>query len=417
MKFSRVLFMAAAFSVLAASLPAAAEDDDRFSVLTYNIWGIAGAKQRMVRAEAIGRKLAALDPDIIALEEAFEYRHREVLMKSLEDAGYEITDWRYFRRVYGSGLLFISKYPILESRFEPYRVIGGAADIEWLGGKGLAYLTLDTPWGTLEFVHTHAIARMTPVFDPQGAFIEGDPKQPDRLLHMYQIDRFTRGQRRALGRSVIAAGDFNVSPEMLEYDMLMALTGFENSFDALHPGENPSTFSVKNVFVDDDYSRIDHVFYKNHEGQLGFWVRPVESRVEFVEQFTSPKDDREINYSDHYGLLTVFEAVTEEGGVSPSPKGIEPVTCECACCEARQVDGEAVTIEQGQLAAWHEVARDVFNEAYDEQDRRNELLVPMAKVLAADESALPVTVVVPQGYRKQLERICCSAECGPADSD
>ncbi len=70
--------------IIIAKAPVGADTGPaRFTVLTFNIWGVIwDAEQRTVRAEAIGRRIAELDPDIIALQEVFEPHHRKVLLKA-----------------------------------------------------------------------------------------------------------------------------------------------------------------------------------------------------------------------------------------------------------------------------------------------------------------------------------------------
>jgi endonuclease/exonuclease/phosphatase family metal-dependent hydrolase len=408
----------ALFTVLVflSSRPGRCQEPARLKVLTFNVWGIIGARERNLRMEAIGRKVAALDPDVIAIEEAFEGKHRKILLKSLENNGCDTSNRRYFRNVYGSGLLFISRFPIEEAVFEKYRVIGGARDIEWLGGKGIAWFRLKTPWGPLDFFHTHAIARMTKAFDAEGNYMPGDPKQVDRLLHMHQIDRFVRTHKSRFGRSIIAAGDFNVSPEMLEYQFLVKKTGFENSFDLLHPGENPSTFATENIYVDDEYSRIDHVFFKNYEGTQGFWVRPVESRVEMADRFANPENMKDINYSDHYAVWTEFEVITEDGSVAPSPEGVLSGPCECDECPLEGYDDGVIELSAANYQGWEDLALAEFRESFKKQKRQNQLLIPLAEIVAAHPAAEPATIEIPAELVGTFERDVCAQRCSVADN-
>ncbi len=393
-----------AATIMAQAPASSAGERPTIKVLTFNVWGIVGAKARVKRAEAIGRRIAELDPDVIALEEAFEKRHRKALLESLARSGYRTDHSRYYKNVYGSGLLFISRFPVQEDEFQPYRVIGGWRDIEWLGGKGIAHLELKTPWGPLDFFHTHAIARMTPVFDEQGDYIPGDPKQVDRLLHMYQIDRFVRDKRGPGGRCVIAAGDFNVSPEMLEYQFLIEKTGFENSFDKVHPGGNPSTFSIENVLVKNDYSRIDHVFYKNYDGAEGFWIKPVSSRVEMDSKFEDPKNEKMINYSDHYGLMTEFEVIKEPGRIELSPPGLASSGCACGAGDPPGYMQANIHLTSSNLHQWRHLALAAFEGALEKEERRNKLLIPFARIAVLDDSDLPAEVPLAPGLQRKLER-------------
>jgi len=255
---------------------------------------------------------------------------------------------------------------------------------------------------------------MTRAFDAEGKYMPGDPKQVDRLLHMYQIDRFVRTHKSRFGRSIIVAGDFNVSPEMLEYQFLVKKTGFENSFDALHPGENPSTFSTENIYVDDEYSRIDHVFFKNYEGTQGFLVRPVESRLEMVERFANPKNMKDINYADHYAVWTEFEVVADEGAVPPSPEGVLPGTCDCEECPMEGYSDGVIELSAANFQRWEDLALAEFRESFKKQKRENRLLIPMAEIVAAHPAAEPKKIQIPEEQRTKFEDEVCGASCEEA---
>jgi len=379
-------------------------------VLTFNTWEIISAKERETRAAAMGKRVAELDPDIISIQEMFEERHRKIFLQSLADHGWKPAGSAYFNRLYGSGILFLSKYPILSITFEAYRVNAPWYDIERIGGKGLAHLLLDTPYGRLDYFITHAISRTPAIFDDDGNFIPGDPRQVDRILQMYQIDRFVRALRAPRGRSLIMSGDFNVSPEMLEYPFLVRLTGFESSFELLNPGQNPSTFCKKtDMWVTDEFSRIDHIFFKNFEGQDGFWLRPVLSRVEMTEKFKAP-DGREYNYSDHYGLYSEFEVVTDPAAVKPSPAGLTRNLNACAACAAAASAGDAIALTAENAPAWDDYALWVLGDAYRRKDRTSPLVIPMAEIIAAD-AAGGATVKLSDPARAELKKTRCPQDC------
>lgn len=314
MKLSRLIFtVGLALALLAGA--ARADEAPTLRVLTFNVWGIFSGKIRPYRMREIAKAIATLDPDVIALEEAFAARHRQLILDGLHEAGYPVAGSRYYRKPYGSGVFLISKYPIRSTEFTRYAVQCGPFDIEYYAGKGIQHAVLETPHGPLDFYLTHVLSRTPAIFDAQGNFIPGDPFQTDRILQMAQIDEYLEATRDPQGRSLIAVGDFNVSPEMLEYWVLLKLSGLESSFETLHPGENPSTFSSADNWVTDDFSRIDHIFYKNFAGTRGFAVKPIESRVVLDQKVPGP-DGTPVNLSDHYGFFTVF-AVVETAPPSP----------------------------------------------------------------------------------------------------
>jgi len=348
MKTTRWLIQLLILGLLSTSWAARAEEAKTIRVLQYNVWGIFSSKDKSFRMSESAKAIAALDPDIIALEEAFARKSRKQIVEGLKAAGYPVAGWHYWHKPYGSGVMLITKHPIESLAFEKYQVKSPPFNMEHYAGKGMAHAVLQTPHGPLDFYLTHVLSRTPAIFDEQGEFIPGDPFQVDRILQMYQIDQYVHQTRNPMGRSFIAAGDWNVSPEMLEYHALRKLTGFENSFDLLHPGENPSTFSKNNTFVTEDFSRIDHIFYKNFPGDQGFWVKPIESRVVFQEKVEDPKG-KEINLSDHYGLLTIFKVVDQ---ASPSPDRTP--------------------------------APEAIKQAYEKKDRRSKEVIPVAEELVKE---------------------------------
>ena len=325
MKTRRLLVKALVVGMALIGLKARAEAANTIRVLQYNIWGIFNSKDKSFRMDHIPQAIVALDPDVISIEEAWAGHSREQLISGLKAAGYPIGGWHYWHKPYGSGIMLISKYPIESSAFDEYRLRSPRTNIEHYAQKGLGHAVLKTPYGPLDFYLTHVLSRTPALFDAQGQVIPDDPFRKDRILEMYQIDQYVHQSRNPQGRSLIAAGDWNVSPEMLEFHVLLRLTGFENSFDTLHPGDNPSTFAKTDTWVFDDFSRIDHIFYKNFPGDQGFWVEPIESRVVMTEKVKDPAG-KEVNLSDHYGLLTVFEVVKEaisSPARTPAPEAIQ----------------------------------------------------------------------------------------------
>lgn len=405
MIMTRIFTVLLAGFFLFASFSVADEGGGKIKVLTFNTWGIVKAQQRSTRFEAIGKKIAQLDPDIVAIQEAFTSRHRSLLKKSLEKNGYKIGGWKYFHRAYGSGILFVSKYPIEKIVWKPYVVAGAWNDIEWLGGKGIACVKIKTPYGPLDFFETHAIARMTEIFDAQGNFMPGDYNEVDRHIHMFQIDRIVRDNRTSGGRSMIMAGDFNVSPQMPEYKLLMALTGFENIIDLLHPGENPSTYSAQNPFAAYESSRIDHIFFKNYRGDAGFWLKPILSRVEMYEKFKSPESGEMINYSDHYGVYAEFEVVSDPASGKISPDGLG--ARQPADIKTVNLEGYAngvLTLTRDNVDSWLDFSLKEYREAYNRKNRNNQLLIPLGEIITQSQSTLPVEITLRPQHRPLMEQ-------------
>jgi endonuclease/exonuclease/phosphatase family metal-dependent hydrolase len=344
-------------------------------VLTYNVGGVFVARYRQARTKLIGPAIAELDPDIVVLQEAFNRSHRQMILKGLDASGYEYKQVKYFNHSYkyGSGLMLITKFPVIKTEMEFYSSKGPPLDFENFAGKGIVHAVLDTPDGPLDLYFTHMVARMSPVFDGQGNYIPGDKKINDRILQGHQVSSYIERTRNFENCSLIAVGDFNVSPEMLEYHYLVSKNRFQNSFDNIHPGKNPSTFSLDNMFVNDDFSRIDHIFYKNFKGAEGFNLAPVSSDIVMKQTQVHPRLGKPINLSDHYGLFTVFEVVGKDQ-IGLSRKW------------SPEISGTIVVEPESKLdptspESWYEFSESTMMRILDENHRTSELILPMAKMI------------------------------------
>jgi len=117
------------------------------NVVTYNIEDLAFvSSHRTQRMRAIGRLLAEQKLDVIALQEAFVAKDREVLIKSF-GAAPVATYHKYFASGFvGSGLLVLSRYPIHQHAFKRYTNNGKWYKFnhgDWWAGKGVAAVRLE----------------------------------------------------------------------------------------------------------------------------------------------------------------------------------------------------------------------------------------------------------------------------------
>ncbi len=288
--------------------------DTYFSVLSFNVWGLAGAKIREARMEEIGHEAAALSPDLVVFVEAFEEPHRKILVESMKRAGYPVRSvcWHQWPPGgYGSGIMLVSRYEMVDDHYLAFQVPGNDKL-----GKGMAITRVRTPRGEIALIGLHALARSWP-YRMGGRVVENDPKKAERLLQFYEISEAmtaaVTGDNAA--SAVIVAGDFNVPPELLEYKLLLALTGAYNSFDCLHPGQNPSTFDSRtDNWASINLGRIDHVIFLNNPDRsvAGPRLRPVEARPAMTDKF-DPGNGRPVNLSDHYAIYARFCLAADPG--------------------------------------------------------------------------------------------------------
>jgi endonuclease/exonuclease/phosphatase family metal-dependent hydrolase len=398
-----LLVLVLAGLVIKPGSPAAQTPErNTISVLAYNIWGIISARYRPARVAEIPRAIIQLDPDIINLEEAFRPRDHEALRKGLEGLGYPIRTWHYQDCGYGTGLLLISRFEAGEIDYQGFKAEGDIYSYERMACRGLLRAVFQTPEGDLEFYSTHSIPRMKLIFTEDMEVIEGDPKELYRYLQMYELSRMFKERRDPETRSIIAAGDFNVSPEMREYKLLMRVSGLRNSFDEMHPGENPSTYCIKtNEFATIEGSRIDHILYQNYEGTQGLYLKPVESRIVMTDQHKTKKG--EMHLSDHYGIFTVFE-VADEGEIQrETPPGLS-LPVEEKSFYLSGIKGAALEFPAKDREAWDALALRILKD-YDKRFKPPSPAVKAAaRILTAPADDSLVRVSMEQDETRAIER-------------
>ncbi len=241
-------------------------------IATMNVWGVKyQSPYRFVRMPAIGRALARHHPDIVGFQEAFVRADRQALLAPLETAG--LPYHRYFRSgLVGSGLLVVSRWPIVEAFFRRYSAGGKPQRIDhgdWWAGKGVALVRIRLPGtgGILDVFVTHAHARY-----------RDDHYDAVRRSNMEELAAFV-GESATGTVPAFVLGDFNVRPGESQYDLLVERARLERLMRIS--------------------SRIDHILAVRTP-QYHFDVLETDVIDERI-----PLGARTIRLSDHKGYLSV----------------------------------------------------------------------------------------------------------------
>ncbi|KJR84493.1 inositol phosphosphingolipid phospholipase [Sporothrix schenckii 1099-18] len=206
------------------------------SALTLNCWGLKYISAlRTERLAEIGRRIAALaEPSstpplssssspssppttplsIVALQECWCHEDFEAIHNLTRHA---LPFAKFFYGgIWGAGLAVLSRWPITQTSMTPYSLNGRPTAFwrgDWFVGKGLASATIrvdDTTAVEVLVTHTHAP-------------YEGGRPDDSYLLHQV-AQTWEAGKRiRAAaerGRLVLAMGDFNMTPDSLQYQSL-----------------------------------------------------------------------------------------------------------------------------------------------------------------------------------------------------
>ncbi len=298
----------------------------RLRVATLNVWALPWglARHTETRLALIGEALGPLGADVVAFQEVWSQEARQALRDAGERAGLP-HHWHNRGGAGGGGLLVLSRLPVAEARFDPYRLRGHAERVwhgDYWSGKGFALLGLRTPDGPLALVDTHLHARY--------ADQVGDAYRAQRMGQVVQLALSLRGVQVPL----VAAGDFNLEESQPQYRVL---TGLSRLRDAAREAgaAQPTRLSANPYRGAAAPERIDYVFVRDGASR-SVRVRAVERIFDASRSFAGEPGAA----SDHAGVLADLEvgAARQAGDVAPDPQAIRL---------AREI------LEQGR-AAWRE---------------------------------------------------------------
>ncbi|KAF9988040.1 phospholipase C type enzyme [Modicella reniformis] len=202
------------------------------SVLTLNCWGLKFvSKDRQDRLTAIGRYLADASRgyDIVGLQEVWVYDDYLRIQDLVRDTFPYTKHWH--SGVLGSGLVILSKYPIVSTmirRFalngDPFKFFHG----DWYVGKCCVSATIAHPTcGEIEVFNTHLHAGYDPVGTP-------DTYLGCRVGEAWEMASLIKAAT-TQGRHVISLGDYNSAPNSFVVQLIAKQGGLTDSWIKLHP--------------------------------------------------------------------------------------------------------------------------------------------------------------------------------------
>jgi len=341
-------------------------------VLTFNTWGIKGARDIETRMKLIPKAVAELSPDIIVFQEVFEESELKILEEGLIRAGYPKEGFRsYPFKEYGSGIMVASRWRILEDRFAPYESFTWPESKETLG-RGMISLRIKSPEGDFLFITTH-------IFPANLA----DIGRVEAMLEFYELSVFIyqESARTGIG-SVIVAGDLNAEPRKLAYQLFSALSGLDNAFDYLHPNDPSPTYDRRaDVYALTGIQRIDHILFGNLPGS-GPGLKPIKADVVFNQPFP-PNATKPYYLSDHFGMFAVFENSSAEKKIGTKEASLlEPGLSPEEKARLKEQLKHTLELEQ-QKDLWEKLSLAVLKSQDHAHKRDASLVKTAAKILVA----------------------------------
>ncbi|KAI1457282.1 Endonuclease/exonuclease/phosphatase [Annulohypoxylon moriforme] len=191
------------------------------NVLTLNCWGIPYVSQdRSSRLEEIGRQIVKRNPQphIVGLQECFSKSDFERIRQET----HSILPYskQYFAGPLGTGLAFLSRWPIEKTSMTRYPLNGSPTALfhgDWYAGKGVAYARVRygrEPDSVIDIFNTHFHA-----YYPSNEYL------CHRVSQAWELAKFlqTTSQHRHGRALVVLLGDLNAEPTSLPYRILKQL--------------------------------------------------------------------------------------------------------------------------------------------------------------------------------------------------
>jgi endonuclease/exonuclease/phosphatase family metal-dependent hydrolase len=186
--------------------------DHSLRVVTWNIHDLYWlSEHRAERMAAIAQALAALQPDVVCLQEGFVAGDVAVIASALHDAGIEHAI-DFPAGVVGSGLWTFSRFPVHDVFFHQFTQNGAMFDTrggDWWAGKGVGLTRLELADGQfVDVYNTHMICGLG-----------GPALSAHRRVQVREYAAFVLGATPA-NVPALLLGDFNCGPGSPDYRFL-----------------------------------------------------------------------------------------------------------------------------------------------------------------------------------------------------
>ena len=257
----------------------------RLRVLTINIWNRSGPWD--ARLALLRKGVAAIDPDLVGLQEVIEHDGRTQAEAIGEGLGYHAAFG--VAHDLGAGVKFgnavLSRWPITRQEIFPLPNAGSAES------RSLLMTEIASPHGKIPFFVTHL----------NWKFHEGHVREEQCLA----IATIVKETAPIAGLPPVLVGDFNAQPEATEIRFLTGLhslggksTFFGDCFDWIGAGPGFTYDARTNPFAEGTHEyprRIDYIFVRGPTSDVK--GKPLSAKVVFDEIVDG------VAPSDHYGVL------------------------------------------------------------------------------------------------------------------
>jgi endonuclease/exonuclease/phosphatase family metal-dependent hydrolase len=258
------------------------------------------------RLAALPAALRTVGADIIALQEIYKVAHKREVMLALADRWpHAAFPQRRPLHKLDSGLLVLSRFPVLDARFHPFKA--APRDEKAFVHRGCFETVHEVPaFGSMRLLSFHTTAGGTR-HDPESDVADS--------IRARQVDAILDHGESAPDTPTVLIGDLNAGPpvSMTNYRQVVA-RGYADLF-AEGVGEAAAASAVtwdsrqplnrRGPHGHQRPQRIDHIFLKR--SWLERW-RVAEARLVLTEPNVPVPGDELVTVADHYGVYVRLAA-------------------------------------------------------------------------------------------------------------
>ncbi len=267
----------------------AANASSAFRAVTYNIWGLTVPfLTQPSRITDIARLLPSLNADVVALEETFTKKAK--ILTQIHEYPYQAWGPSKSGLIQNSGLLLLSKWPIVETATRRYSRCAGN---DCLSHKGILYARIRVDGiGDINIFSTHQNSAGCDTL---------------RELQVAELAQFVREHQGSFPSLIL--GDFNVAPTSRPYEDMKTLLQVRDTHEEF-VGANPGLSETARNGFSFDRLRNTHVSKKEPPRRIDY-IWAADSSTQHIDVtkselvFDAPVYGRFL--SDHFGVQADLE--------------------------------------------------------------------------------------------------------------
>jgi len=271
-------------------------------LLDFDVFGLpifSNPQYSHKRVHYISNSIRNQNADIIALQECFNIKYTKFIIDQLKDLyPYNVFYNTETLTKLTNGLVFLSKYQIVESQFIEFNVHASLEAI--FATKGFLKCCINIPnIGKINFINLHTTSF-------------GDPPEDNDEIMSYNKQVLNEQLKQILNYScekTIILGDFNCGPNnsTINYNFLLN-TDFIDTIGTLNEFKNLDlyTWSPDSILTKNgphshySRSRIDHIFINKY---LFNYAKISNGKIVFTEEIVPINDKQLSTISDHFGIF------------------------------------------------------------------------------------------------------------------